>query len=200
MSPDAATLSVQPPDAPPQASPRQAVTVFLCANCARPARAATSAGFPRPSVPDFGWPFPVHQVLVSCTGRLQPEHVLKAFDSGSDAVCMVACQEDDCHYVEGSKRCSRRAAYIRRILDEIGLGGRRLMLFNLPGTAAEDMALGSGRAVAALDSAAAGAQAAAIRDQVIEALRALPPNPLNRPVAGANENTHREVEVGNDDN
>ena len=201
MNPDAATISVHPPDAENQASPRRAITVFLCANCARPARAATSAGYPRPDVPDFGWPFPVRQTLVSCTGRLQPEHVLKAFESGSDAVCMVACQEDDCHYVEGSKRCARRAAYLRSILDEIGLGGQRLLLFHLPGTAAEDMALGSGRAVEALAPGVLDAQTAAIRGQVIESLRALPPNPLRpAPMAGANENVHQEVEVGDDDN
>jgi len=203
MNPEAATISVsvQPPDAPIQASPRRAITVFLCANCARPARAATSAGFPRPQVPDFGWPFPVRQVLVSCTGRLQPEHVLKAFDAGSEAVCMVACQEDDCHYVEGSKRCARRASFLRSILDEIGLGGQRLLLFHLPGTAAEDMALGSGRAVEAISAAAVEAQLAAIRDQAVEALRALPPNPLNRiRMAETDGKTHQEVEVGNDDN
>ncbi len=201
MNPDAATISVPQRDAEDQASPRRALAVFLCANCARPARAATSAGFPRPVVPDFGWPFPVRQTLVSCTGRLQPEHVLKAFESGSEAVCMVACQEDDCHYLEGSKRCARRAAFLRSILEEIGLGGRRLLLFHLPGTAAEDMALGSGRTVEALDSAAVDAQAAAIREQVVEILRTLPPNPLNQArTAGADENSHREVEVGNDDN
>jgi coenzyme F420-reducing hydrogenase delta subunit len=133
----------------------------------------------------------VRQTLVSCTGRLQPEHVLKAFESGSAAVCMVACQEDDCHYLEGSKRCARRAAFLRSILDQIGLGGERLMLFHLPGTAAEDMALASGRAVETLAAADRDAQAVAIREQVIKTLRALPSNPLHN---------HQEVEFSNDDN
>jgi coenzyme F420-reducing hydrogenase delta subunit len=129
--------------------------------------------------------------LVSCTGRLQPEHVLKAFEAGAGAVCMVACQEDDCHYLEGSKRCARRAAFLRSILDQIGLGGERLMLFHLPGTAAEDMALASGRAVETLAAADRDAQAVAIREQVIKTLRALPSNPLHN---------HQEVEFSNDDN
>ena len=174
------------------------VTVFLCVNCARPGLPPTSAGRPRPAVPDLGWPFPVQQVLVPCTGRLQPEHVLKAFDTGSDAVCMVACEEDDCHYLEGSKRCSRRAAFIRSLLDEIGIGGQRLMLFNLPGTAAADMAVAAGKSVEPLTAEAADALAAAIRDRVLVALQALPPNPLNK--AAAENKTHQEVEVGNDDN
>jgi coenzyme F420-reducing hydrogenase delta subunit len=201
MNPDAATISVQPLDAENQASPRRALTVFLCANCARPARAATSAGFPRPIVPDFGWPWPVRQALVACTGRLQPEQVLKAFESGAEAVCLVACEEDDCHYLEGSKRCARRAAFLRAILDQVGLGGERLMLFHLPGTAAEDMALGSGRTVEALDPGALDAQVAAIRGQVFEKLRTLAPSPLMQaPTAGADGDSNQEVEVGNDDN
>jgi coenzyme F420-reducing hydrogenase delta subunit len=201
MNADAATISVKPRDAEEPVSPQRAITVFLCANCARPARAATSAGFPRPIVPDFGWPWPARQALVSCTGRLQPEHVLKAFESGSEAVCVVACQEDDCHYLEGSQRCARRTAFIRSILNEIGLGGERLMLFHLPGTAAEDMAAASGRTVETLAAAALDAQVAAIRDQVVETLRALPSNPLHQaPAAGAGEGSYQEVEFSNDDN
>jgi coenzyme F420-reducing hydrogenase delta subunit len=198
MDPDAATICERPQNGQEQAFPTGAITVFLCANCARPARAATSSGWCLPPVtPDFGWPWPLRQLLVSCTGRLQPEHVLKAFESGSEAVCLVACQEDDCHYLEGSKRCAHRAAFLRSILDEIGLGGERLMLFHLPGTAAEDMALGSGKTVPALAAADLEARVAAIRDEVLKRLRALPPSPLYQaPVTGADEDPYLEVETG----
>jgi coenzyme F420-reducing hydrogenase delta subunit len=175
--------------------------VFVCANCARPGQAPTSAGWPQPVVPDFGWPWPVRQILVACTGRLQPEHVLKAFESGSDVVSMVACEEDNCHYLEGSKRCAHRADYLRSIIDAIGLGGERLMLFHLPGTAAEDMALAAGRPVLARVSEALDAQVAAIREKVVEALAALPPNPLRKAlVDGHAEESWREVDISYDDN
>jgi F420-non-reducing hydrogenase iron-sulfur subunit len=147
-----------------------AITVFMCANCARPGQALTSGGRPRPSVPNFSWPLPVREVLLPCMGRLQPEHVLRAFESGADIVCGVACERDNCHYLEGSKRCARRVDYIRSILDEVGLGGERLMLFSLPGTAAEDMALSAGTPASALDSEALDARVAGIRDQVLQAL------------------------------
>ena len=177
------------------------ITVFVCANCARPGQAPTSAGRPRPGVPEFGWPWPVREILVACTGRLQPEHVLKAFESGSDMVTMVACEEDNCHYLEGSKRCARRADYLRSILNAIGLGGERLMLFHLPGTAVEDMALAAGRAAPGCASEALNAQAAAIRDQIIEALAALPPNPLHQArAAGPGEEAGQEVDTRYDDN
>ncbi len=153
-----------------------AVTIFVCANCARPAQAPTSAGRPQPTVPDFGWPWWVREVLVPCTGRLQPEHVLKAFESGADLVCAVGCREDNCHYLEGSQRCARRIDYLRSILREIGLGGERLLFFTLPGTAAEDMALAAGRGTPAACSY--DLQLDAVRDQVRQAQDDLPPSPL----------------------
>jgi coenzyme F420-reducing hydrogenase delta subunit len=119
----------------------------------------------------------VREVVVPCTGRLQPEHILKAFESGSDVVCAVACREDNCHYLEGSQRCARRVDYLRSILREIGLSGERLMLFSLPGTAAEDMALAAGRPARAGEDL--DAQLAAIRERVTQALEVLPPNPLH---------------------
>jgi len=173
----------------------------MCANCARTAQAPTSAGRPRPAVAELSWPWPVRDILVPCTGRLQPEHILKAFESGADLVCAVACQEDNCHYVEGSKRCARRVDYLRSILEEIGLSGERLMLFSLPGTAAEDMALAAGRPASACDCDARAAQAAAIRDRVVEALAALPPNPLHQAGAAVRaEETCQEVDISYDDN
>ncbi|MGC9970190.1 MAG: hydrogenase iron-sulfur subunit [Bryobacteraceae bacterium] len=177
-----------------------AVAAFVCANCARPGQMPSSAGRPRPTVPDFRWPLPVREVLVPCTGRLQPEHVLKAFESGADVVCAVACQEDNCHYLEGSKRCARRVDYLRSILEEIGLGGERLMLFHLPGTAAEDMALAAGKPAPADTSDGLDTRVAAIRDQVMQALEGLPPNPLHlAPLAEAAGEFCQEVEISDDD-
>ena len=154
-----------------------AVTAFICVNCARPGQRPDSAGRPRPVVPQFAWPFPVREVLVPCTGRLQPEHLLKAFEAGADLVCAVACSEDNCHYVEGSKRCARRVDYLRDLLDEVGLGGDRLLLFNLPGTAAQDMALGA-NGLSACPDASSHSLIQAIRDQVSQALQSVSPNPL----------------------
>jgi hypothetical protein len=75
------------------------------------------------------------------------------------------------------------------------------MLFHLPGTAAEDMALAAGKPAPACDSEALAAQAAAIRDQVIETLEALPPNPLHKAGApGYAEEICQEVDISYDDN
>jgi F420-non-reducing hydrogenase iron-sulfur subunit len=154
------------------------VTVFVCANCARPGKELSSAGRVRPNVPDFNWPGNFHQVIIPCTGRLQPEHVLRAFESGASIVSVIACEEGNCHYIEGSKRCARRVEYIRSILKEIGLGDERLLLSYLPGSAAEDLALAAHKKDGANGADSLSSRLAAIRDQVIQSLQAFPPSPL----------------------
>ncbi len=159
-----------------------AMTVFVCANCARPGRVLTSSGRAKPVVPDFNWPSFVEQIIVPCTGRLQPEHILRAFESGSSLVAVIACQEDNCHYIEGSRRCALRLDYVRSILSEIGLGDERLLLFRLPGSASEDLALAAGRQLPEGGRNTLEAQIAAVRAEAMEALRTSAPNPLTVPV------------------
>ncbi len=176
------------------------VTVFTCANCARGGKTPESAYRSRPDVPSFEWPFPVQDVLLPCTGRLQPEHVLKAFESGARLVCVIACREDNCHYLEGSARCARRVEFVRGILDEVGLGAERLMLFHLPGTAAEDLALTAGKTHAVPPSEAAQAEMTAIREAVLLALETLTPTPLDIPVSEAAQDPYQQVDTNYDDN
>jgi len=165
----------------PGVRPLPTATVFVCANCSRPGQVPTSGGRPPPNVPDFRWPASVQQILLPCTGRLQPEHVLKAFESGADVVCAIGCQEDNCHYLEGSSRCARRVDHVRSVLQEIGLGAERLLFFALPGTAGEDTALGAGEAAPARPPSITATLVIAVRDQVVAAIEGLPPSPL-RPV------------------
>ena len=150
------------------------VTLFRCANCSRPATApASTAGRP-PSQPDFEWPIPVHEIALPCAGRLQPEHLLKAFEAGADAVCIITCARDDCCYIEGSLRAERRAEYVRQLLDEIGLGRERLLVCHLAPSAQDDSVL------TRLKQNENGSRAVEIRDTVLARLGALPPNPLRQ--------------------
>jgi coenzyme F420-reducing hydrogenase delta subunit len=154
----------------------------------------------RPSIPDFDWPFPAKQVLLSCAGRLQPEHVLKAFEAGARLVGVIACNEENCHHLEGSKRCARRVDYLHDLLDEIGLGADRLLLCHLPGTASEDLVLTAGRPAPAYDPEAAAAAVSAVRAAIISALGALTPTPLDLPVSEAATDPYQPVDTSEDDN
>ncbi len=180
------------------------MTAFVCANCARPGRKPTSAGRERPVVPDFDWPVRAQQIIIPCAGRLQPEHVLKAFESGSSVVSVVACREDNCHYIEGSRRCALRVEYVQSILKEIGLGEGRLLLSHLPGSAFEDMALAGGDHTPPVQGDSLETQITAIRDRATEALQTHPPNPLqglsqDMPVGDSSEEEMSYSEVGSDE-
>jgi coenzyme F420-reducing hydrogenase delta subunit len=175
-----ASLFPQPIHGEGRASSARVIVVFACANCARGAQAPTSGKRYRPRPPKFQWPSSVRalEVVVPCAGRLQPEHVLKVFEAGGDAVCVVACEETNCHYGDGTRRCQRRLAFVSDLIDEAGMGNNRLMLFHLPGSAAQDMALGAGLAAPVdvpLDQKITG-----IRDEVIVRLRAIPRSPLHQ--------------------
>lgn len=154
------------------------ITVFVCANSGRSGQMSGALGRTRPVVPNFGWPADVEQVIVPCAGRLQPEHIMKAFESGASIVSVVACQDDNCHYLEGSRRCARRIEHLRTLLDEVGLGGERLLLFSLPGTASEDMALAEGRPIPAVDASVFDGLVSEIVSRTLEARRSSQASPL----------------------
>jgi F420-non-reducing hydrogenase iron-sulfur subunit len=177
------------------------VTMFLCANSGRPGRASTSAARPKPKLPEFSWPFQVEQVVVPCAGRIQPEHLLKTFEAGADLVLVVACEDENCHYIEGCKRCKLRVEFVQSILKEIGLGEERLRLEILPGSAAEDLMADSGNALPEMSPDSLAERISAVRERTIQAFNLLPPNPLRQADAGnAEVNGTREGSDITDDN
>jgi F420-non-reducing hydrogenase iron-sulfur subunit len=163
-----------------RAASARVIVLFVCANCARGGQVPTSGKRYRPRAPKFQWPASVYavEVVVPCAGRLQPEHVLKVFEAGGDAVCVVACEENNCHSGEGSRRCRRRLDYVQRLIADTGMGDNRIMLFHLPGSAAQDMALGTGQL--AQPGLPYDQQVTAIRDEVIVRLRTIRPSPLHQ--------------------
>ena len=124
------------------------VAAFVCANCAR-AGLAPPQRRKAPLLPTLPWTVRVKEVPVPCAGRVQPEHILKAFEAGADIVCILGCRQGNCHYAEGSLRGQRRIEYVAQLLDDLGLDGRRAIMFYLPGSAREDMAAGLGTGVPA---------------------------------------------------
>jgi len=154
------------------------VVAFICENAGRAGVFPSSGIRRRPTTPDFGWPFPVKEVVVPCAGRLQPEHLLKAFEDGADAIGVICCEEGNCHHLEGNRRCSRRLGHVDGLLKQIGLGGDRLKMFQLPGSAKEDMALGlSASAMSTLDPVMSR-KVAAVRDAFVAHLATVSPNPM----------------------
>ena len=107
------------------------LVVFVCANCARGGKSPNTAVRSRPCPPDFGWPAPVKTILIPCAGRLQPEHLLKAFEDGADGVYVAGCPADKCHNLMGSQRAAKRVGAIKKALAELGVEPERIEMYHL---------------------------------------------------------------------
>lgn len=66
-----------------------------------------------------------------CSGRIEPLHLLRSLEKGSDKVYLLACAEGSCRYQEGNIRARKRLFYAQTRIEEIGLEAKRLELINM---------------------------------------------------------------------
>ncbi len=109
------------------------IVAFCCQHCAY--AAADLAGNLRLQYPPY-----VKIVLMPCTGRVDVLHVLRAFEDGADGVYVAGCRAGECHYVKGNLYAAQRVRYIKKLLDQIGLGGERVEMYNLSAAEAQRFA------------------------------------------------------------
>ncbi len=63
--------------------------------------------------------------------RLAPVDILRAFQDGADKVFLTLCAGNYCHYKSGNGLAERRVDYVRTLLDGIGIGGDRLVTYEI---------------------------------------------------------------------
>jgi len=103
------------------------ITVFCCTH-------TSTEG--SPLFPDDVSGADLRIIRLACTGMLKDVFLLRAFESGSDAVVVLACPEGDCLHSEGNIRAARRVTYTRGILEQVGIDSQRLVMCNIaPGDA-----------------------------------------------------------------
>ena len=102
------------------------ITIFTCLYCAY--MAADTAGALR-----LTHPAGTKMVKLPCTGKVDVECILGAFEQGADGVCVIACPLGNCHHVGGNLRATKRVAYAKKLLDQIGLGSGRLGIYYMSG-------------------------------------------------------------------
>ncbi len=71
-------------------------------------------------------------VKLPCSAMVKDIFLLRAFEAGADGVAVMVCPEGTCRHVEGNIRAQKRVAWVKKLLDEIGVGGDRLALHNIP--------------------------------------------------------------------
>jgi len=129
------------------------IVAFCCQYCAY--AAADLAGSMR-----LQYAPNVRIVRLLCTGKADPIFLLKAFEGGADGVFVAGCMEGNCHFMEGNLRAKKRVLYAKKLLDEVGIGGERLEMYNM--------------------SAGEGAKFAAAADGMTEQIKKLGPSPLRK--------------------
>lgn len=73
----------------------------------------------------------VRVVKLTCTGRVDIIHLLKAFEDGADAVFVAGCEDGACHFLEGNMKAKQRVAQAKKLLKEAGLEPERLEMFHI---------------------------------------------------------------------
>lgn len=131
------------------------IVAFCCEYCGY--AAADLAGSLR-----LSYPSNIKIIRVPCTGRMDVLTVLKAFENGADGVAFFGCLEGNCHFLSGNLRAKKRIGYARQLLNECGIGGERVAMFNT--------------------SAAMGVQFARHANEFVEKIRTLGPNPVAKAI------------------
>jgi len=75
-----------------------------------------------------GYPAGVRIQRYRCTGQISPDHILRAFEYGTDGVVVTGCRLGDCHYVSGNEKAKERLEHLQQLLDMLGIGGERLRM------------------------------------------------------------------------
>jgi F420-non-reducing hydrogenase iron-sulfur subunit len=127
------------------------IVAFCCHYCAY--TAADMAGSMR-----ICYPPNVKIIRVPCSGKVDAIHIMKAFEKGADGVYVAGCLEGDCHFKNGNIKAAHRVEYVKKLLDEIGMGSERLEIINI--------------------SAGMGEHFAHMAKELTEKIRKLGPNPV----------------------
>ncbi len=129
------------------------IIAFCCHYCSY--AAADLAGSMR-----LQYPTNIKILKIPCTGKIDVIYLLSAFEEGADGVFVAGCEEGSCHFITGNIRAKKKVQYTKKILDEIGIGGERLEMYNL--------------------SAAMGQKFADITREMTERIKKLGPSPLSK--------------------
>lgn len=100
------------------------IIAFCCQYCSY--SAADLAGSMR-----LSYPTNVRIVRTPCTGRLEVEFFMKAFEKGADGILVAGCLEGGCHFSDGNLLAKARVGYTRAFLTETGFDPARIKMVNI---------------------------------------------------------------------
>jgi F420-non-reducing hydrogenase iron-sulfur subunit len=75
------------------------------------------------------YPANVKIIMVPCTGRVDIKHILHAIEIGVDGVFLSGCLIGDCHYISGNQKATKRIAYAKKLVKQMGIEPERVEIF-----------------------------------------------------------------------
>lgn len=100
------------------------IIAFCCNYCSY--AAADLAGSIR-----MTYPANIKIILVPCSGRVDPLHLIRALEEGADGAFVAGCLEGDCHFETGNMKAKKRVFYVRHLLEEMGIEPDRIQMFHI---------------------------------------------------------------------
>jgi len=98
------------------------IFAFLCQYCA-------SAGADLAGVSRLKYPANIIPITVPCSGSVDMQYVVKAFEAGADGVLIGGCHTpSDCHFLRGNFKALKRVALMKKLLEQLGIEPERLRL------------------------------------------------------------------------
>jgi len=83
--------------------------------------------------------FNVRFVMMPCSSKVETGYLLKLIEAGTDGIVIVACPEEECRFLVGSKRAEGRIGYARVLLGEAGMSRKRLVMVQRKGLSADEI-------------------------------------------------------------
>jgi F420-non-reducing hydrogenase iron-sulfur subunit len=74
-----------------------------------------------------GYPENLRIIRFPCTGRIEPEFILKALER-ADGVLILACHPGDCHFKEGNRIAYKRFLLLKNVLRSAGINSDRVKM------------------------------------------------------------------------
>lgn len=97
------------------------IIAFCCNWC-------SYAGADLAGVSRLQYPPNVRIIRVLCSGRIEPDFVLRALELGADGVLVAGCHPGDCHYISGNLKAEKRFSMLTKLLEVLGIDAHRARL------------------------------------------------------------------------
>jgi F420-non-reducing hydrogenase iron-sulfur subunit len=97
------------------------IIAFCCNWC-------SYAGADLAGVSRLQYPPNVRIIRVLCSGRIEPDFVLRTLELGADGVLVAGCHPGDCHYISGNLKAEKRFTMLVKLLDVLGIDPKRARL------------------------------------------------------------------------